>query len=117
MIVDVLCKIYYKILSEIRSVEKEVRKGSTTTISCVITGITEAVTVAWRTSSEPVSGVEFTAVQGNHSSGAQTSTLTIDSTEVTEDKAYTCRITSGSLPDSGHFDNTVNLNVFGSLLV
>ena len=93
------------------------RKGSTTTISCVITGITETVTVAWRTSSEPVSGVESTAVQGNHSSGAQTSTLTIDSTEVTEDKAYTCRVSSGSYPDSGYFDNIVHLNVFGMLHV
>ena len=99
--------------SDIQSVEKEVKQGSTTKISCVITGITETVTVSWRTASEPVSGSKFTSVQGSHSDGTQTSTLTVDSTEVTEDKAYTCRVTSGSLPDSGHFDNTVNLNVFG----
>ena len=91
----------------------EVRKGSTTTISCVITGITETVTVSWRTATEPVSGSKFTSVQGSHSGGTQTSTLTVDSTEVTEDKAYTCRVTSGSFPDSGYFDNTVILNVFG----
>ena len=89
------------------------KKGSTTVISCVITGITESVTVAWRTATDPVSGIKFTSVQGSHSGGKQTSTLTVDSTVVTEDKAYTCRVTSGSLPDSGHFDNTVNLNVFG----
>ena len=88
-------------------------RRSTTTISCVITGITERVTVAWRTSTEPVSGSKFNFVQGSHSGGTQTSTLTVDSTEVTEDKAYTCRVTSGSLPDSGHFDSNVNLNVFG----
>ena len=111
--VDVFYKIYYKILSEVESVGKEVRKGSTTAISCQITGITETVTVAWRTATEPVSGTKFNSVQGSHSGGTQTSTLTVDSTEVTEDKAYTCRVTSGSLPDSGHFDNTVNLNVFG----
>ena len=91
-------------------------KGSTTAISCVITGIKKPVTVSWRTATDPVSGNKFNSVQGSHSGETQTSTLTVDSTEVTEDKAYTCRVTSGSLPDSGHFDNTVNLNVFGAYL-
>ena len=104
---------YCHIFSDVQGIEKEVMEGSTTTISCVITGITETVTVAWRTATEPVTGDKFTSVQGSHSGGTQTSTLTVDSTEVTEDKAYTCRVTSGSLPDSGYFDNTVNLNVFG----
>ena len=79
----------------------------------MITGITETVTVAWRTATEPVTGDKFKSIQGSHSGGTQTSTLTVNSTEVTEDKAYTCRVTSGSLPDSGHFDNTVNLDVYG----
>ena len=82
-------------------------------ISCVITGITETVTVSWRTATEPVSGGIFTSVQGSHSGGTQTSTLTVDSTEVMKDTAYTCRVSSGSFPDSGHFDNTVDLTVFG----
>ena len=90
------------------------KKGSKTTISCVITSITETVNVAWRTATGPVSESKFTAVQGSHSDGTQTSTLTVDSTEVTVDKAYTCGVSSGSLPDSGNFDNTVNLNVFGT---
>ena len=102
-----------KFISDVQSIEKEVKKGSATTISCVVTGIEETVTVAWRTATEPVSGSKFTSVQGSQSGGTQISTLTVDSTEVTEDKAYTCRVTSGSFPDSGHFDNTVNLNVFG----
>ena len=91
-------------------------KGSTTTISCVVTGIVETVTVVWRTATEPISGSKFTFVQGSHSGGTQTSTLTVDSTEVTEDQAYTCRVTSGSFPDSSHFDRTVNLNVFGKIV-
>ena len=82
----------------------------------MITGIAETVTVSWRTATEPVSGSKFNSVQGSYSSGTQISTLTVDSTEVTEDKAYTCRVTSGSYPDSGHFDNTVNLNVFGEYI-
>ena len=106
-----------KFISDVQSIEKEVKKGSATTISCVVTGIEETVTVAWRTATEPVSGSKFTSVQGSHSGGTQISTLTVDSTEVTEDKAYTCRVTSGSFPDSGHFDNTVNLNVFGKYTI
>ena len=102
-----------KLCSDVQSIEKEVKKGSTTAISCVITGITESVNVVWRTATAPVPEAKFTVVQGSHSGGTQTSTLTVDSTEVTEDIAYTCRVTSGSLPDSGHFDNTVNLKVFG----
>ena len=92
---------------------KEIKQGSTTTISCVITGITDTATVTWRTSTGQVSGDEFTATQGSHSEGTQTSTLAVDGTQVNVDTAYTCRVTSGSLPESGPFDTTVNLNVFG----
>ena len=92
---------------------KEVKKGSDTTISCVITGITETATVTWRTSTGPVPAEKFTPIQGSYSGGAQTSTLAVDGTLVNEDTAYTCRVTSGSLPDSSHSDTTVNLNVYG----
>ena len=94
---------------------KEVKQVSTTTISCVITGITETVTVVWRTATGSVSGSKFTSVQGSHSGGTQTSTLAIDSTEVTEDKIYTCRVTSGSFSNSQPFDKAVNVNVYGTL--
>ena len=90
------------------------KKGSDTTISCVITGITETATVTWRTSTGPVPADKITPVQGSHSGGTQTSTLAVDGTLVNEDTAYTCRVTSGSLPDSTHSDTTVNLNVYGT---
>ena len=89
------------------------KKGSDTTISCVITGLTETATVTWRTSTEPVPAERFTPMQGSHSGGAQTSTLTVDGTLVNGDTAYTCRVTSGSLSDSSQYDTTVNLNVYG----
>ena len=88
---------------------KEVKKGSDTTISCVITGITAKVTVSWRTSSGEVSGDNFTPDQGTYSNGQQTSTLIVKGTQVTTDTTYTCRVTSGS----EHSDTTVNLNVYG----
>ena len=91
------------------------KKGSDTTISCVITGLTETATVTWRTSAGPVPAEKFTPIQGSHSGGAQTSTLAVDGTLVNDDTAYTCRVTSGSLPDSSHSDTTVNLNVYGNM--
>ena len=93
---------------------REVKKGSDTTISCVISGLTETATVTWRTSTGPVPAEKFTPVQGSHSAGTQTSTLAVDGTLVNDDTAYTCRVTSGSLPDSSHSDTTVNLNVYGT---
>ena len=93
---------------------REVKKGSDTTISCIITAITETATVTWRTSTGPVPAENFAPVQGSNSGGTQTSTLTVDGTLVNDDTAYTCRVTSGSLPDSGHSDTTVNLNVYGT---
>ena len=102
--------------SEVESVNREVKKGSDTTISCVITGLTETATVTWRTSTGPVSAEMFTSVQGSHSGGTQTSTLAVDGTLVNEDTAYTCRVISGSLPNSSNSDITVNLNVYGMVL-
>ena len=93
---------------------REVNKGSGTTISCVITGLAETATVTWRTSTGPVLAEKFTLVQGSQSAGTQTSTLAVDGTLVNDDTAYTCRVTSGSFPDSSHSDTTVNLNVYGT---
>ena len=89
------------------------KKGSYATISCIITGITETAAVTWRTSTGTVSGDKFIPTQGSNSAGTQTSTLAVDGTLVNKDTAYTCRVTSGSLPDSNFSDTTVNLNVYG----
>ena len=89
------------------------KKGSDTKLSCVITGLTAKATVSWRTSLGEVSGDNLTPAEGTYSNGKQTSTLTVKGTKVTADTAYTCRVTSGSLPDSGYSDTTVNLNVYG----
>jgi len=81
----------------------------------VITGITANATVTWRNSTGPVSGANFTAIPGNYSNGTQTSTLEVKGIQVTADTAYTCRVTPGSLPDSGYSDTTVELNVYGEI--
>ena len=102
--------------SGVQAVNKEVKKGHQSTISCVITGITATATVEWRTKSEIVPAGKFTSVQGSESGGTQTSTLTVKESEVNADTTYTCRVTSGSLAESGHSDTTVNLNIYGNLI-
>ena len=92
------------------------KKGSETKLSCVITGLTAKATVSWRTSSGEVSGDNFTPTRGTFDKGKQTSTLAVKGTQVNTDTVYTCRVTSGSLPDSGYSDKTVYLNVFGKHL-
>ena len=84
------------------------------TLSTYEPTMTETATVTWRTSTGPVPAEKFTPVQGSHSAGTQTSTLAVDRSLVNDDTAYTCRVTSGSLPDSSHSDTTVNLNVYGT---
>jgi len=104
-------------ISEFQAVNKEVKKGSQTTISCIITGLSAATaSVSWRTSTGAVvSGDNFTPSVGTQADGNQTSTLLVKGAQVSADTAYTCRVTSGSLPDSGSSNTTVNLNVYGRL--
>ena len=102
-----------KSTSDVESVDKEVKKGSATTISCIITGIKETATVTWRTRTGPVPAEKFIRVQGSQFGGTQTSTLSVDGTLVNKNTAYTCRVSSGSIPDSSHSDTTVNINVYG----
>ena len=107
--------LFNQFISDVEPVQREVNKGSKTAISCVITGLAASATVEWRTISGKVSGEKFTSEQGSESGGKQTSTLTVEGSEVNADTAYTCRVTSGSISSSGHFDTTVNLNVYGEL--
>ena len=104
-------------ISEVETVSKEVIKVSETTISCVITGLSDATaSVSWRTSTgAAVSGDNFIPTVGTQADGKQTSTLLVNGPQVSVDTAYTCRITSGTLSDSGSSDTTVNLHVYGRI--
>ena len=113
-------KIHYnssiQLISEVEFVGKVVKTGSDTTISCVITGLTDKATVSWLTSLGKVSEEDFTPVQGAYFNGEQTSTLAVKGTQVNSDTVYTCRVTPGSSPTYAHSDTVVNLNVYGRLL-
>ena len=53
--------------------------------------------------------------QGTFETTSQTSTLDIHGDMVTEDKTFTCRVTSPTYPDSPSSDTRVNLSVYGKL--
>ena len=96
---------------------KKVKKGTETTISCVITGLSDATaTVTWRTSTgDKVSGAEFLPNSGDQEEGKQTATLKVGGSLVTSDQAYTCTIESGSYSASGSSDTVVNLDIYGEI--
>jgi hypothetical protein len=105
------------LISEVEAVSKEVKNGSETTISCVITGLSDATaTVSWRTSTgEAVAGENFTSAMGTQANGKQTSTLLVKGPQVSVDTAYTCTVTSGTYAKSESSDTIVNLDVYGKI--
>jgi hypothetical protein len=103
-------------ISEVEAVSKEVKQGTETTISCVVSGLDDPATVTWVTSTgAAVSGTDFTSTEGVLSDGIQTSTLLVKAAQVTVDTAYTCRVTSGTHSESAPSDTTVNLDVYGEI--
>ena len=89
-------------------------------ISCKVTGITEAITVNWKTSAdEDVTSVTDTSLKFAVDVGifnkivfSQITTLTVKALENTEDSIFSCQITSSEWKKSD--DSTVvNLNVVG----
>jgi hypothetical protein len=101
-------------ISEVEAGSKEVKKGTETTISCVVSGLDDPATVTWVISTgAAVSGTDFTPNEGVLSDGIQTSTLLVKAAQVTVDTAYTCRVTPGTHSASTPSDTAVHLDVFG----
>ena len=102
-------------LSEVAAKSKEVKSGTETTISCVITGLNDATaSVVWQDSEgQAVTGDNFTPAEGTQEGGKQTTTLLVKGAAVTDDKAYNCQVTSGTDTNSAASDTTVNLDVYG----
>ena len=86
-------------VSDIVVSSKEVGSGTSTTLSCVVSDITQAVSIVWKSGgSTVVDGDGITTKSGDFSSSSQTATLEIASAEA--DKTYTCEVKSGALPNS-----------------
>ena len=106
----------FTILSDVQPINKEVESGTETTISCVITGITQQLdAVAWKKAGTDVttlSGSNYVVSAGTYGSNSQTTTLTVKAAANTADSTYTCAITSDEWLQTNK-ETAVSLNVFG----
>ena len=91
---------------------KENLRGTETTITCKITSISKQMSIAW--SGFTVSD-NFVPSSGSYdpATNSQTGTLTVKSGAVSQDKTYTCTITSTVNPESASKSVDVELNVYG----
>ena len=89
---------------------KEVKKGTETTISCLVTEISALMSITW---TGFIPGEDFVESSGTFSSGSQTGTLTVKAPQVITDKTYTCSVTSIERPSSDVGSLEVKLNVYG----
>ena len=96
--------------SDVTVVNKEIRRLTDTTISCIVTDISEPVSITW-------SGYQgdgnHTADSGILVSYSQTSTLHV--TNVQSDQTYTCKVSSVQHPTSPAATKDVHLDVFSEL--
>ena len=108
------------VFTDIEAVNNEVLTGTDAVISCKVTGITEAITVIWKTSdNEDVTSVTDTSYKYdvdvgtfNEAESSQTTTLAVKAVENTEDSTFSCQVASVEWNDVG--DSTVvKLDVFG----
>ena len=91
--------------------DKEVQMGTETTISCKITEINKEMKISWSGISDGGSYVETSGYYDDETN-SQTGTLTVKSAAVTEDKIYTCTVSSVDNPTSEQKPLDVKLEVY-----
>ena len=90
---------------------REVSSGSSTTLSCVVSDISQAVSVAWKDSGNLVTdGSGITANSGELMGSSQTATLHIQSAE--RNKTFTCEVQSRQFSGSQSATKTVDVFVY-----
>ena len=92
------CEHTFSISPDVQPTDKEIETGTETTISCIITGITQQLdAVVWKkdgTDVRSLSGSNYIVSAGTYGSNSQTTTLTVKAAANTADSTYTCVITS-----------------------
>ena len=97
-------------------INKEVLAGTDTSISCVISGITQQLdNVVWTKDGTDVTTLSednsYVVSAGTYGSNSQTTTLTVKAAVNTADSTYTCVITSNEHRETNK-PTSVTLNVF-----
>ncbi len=104
-------KPIYNILLDIETVSKDAYEGTSTTISCKITGLTVKATVTWKLDQDTIPASSITEGELNPSHGTQTSTLTV--ANPAGDRIYTCVVTSGLYSsDSAPSETSASLSTY-----
>lgn len=98
--------------SDIEAVSKDAYIGTSTTISCRISGLETKASVTWKQGDAVIEG----SLQGTLTADkTQTSTLTVANPQ--DDTVYTCLVTSGEYASSAQSQTTVTFNTFCKFLV
>ena len=120
LVVCVCCEHTFSIFPDVQPTNKEIETGTETTISCIITGITQQLDAVVRkkdgTDVRSLSGSNYIVSAGTYSSNSQTTTLTVKAAANTADSTYTCVITSDEWRVSNKETNVI-LNVFGKNVI
>ena len=103
-------------MSDVAVTNREVEKSTAATLSCTVTGLTEAARLTWK-SSAGGSDIDSdnTAARDSgfvSSTNSQEFTLTVATSVTTADATYYCAVTSTEWSKSDE-ENAVVLNVFG----
>ncbi|XP_063690850.1 uncharacterized protein LOC134823350 [Bolinopsis microptera] len=115
---DVVANVVVEKEIAVQPVHKEQLKGTQAMVSCVITGLTEALDkVEWRKKVDDSiiqadNGDGFSIDTGTYDTGTQTTTLTVPDSQTNEDKIYKCIITPKGADGATEMITEVNLNVF-----
>ena len=101
-------------ISAVEETSKENLRGTATTLTCKISGISEKHTISW-SGLDSVSPSDYTTFGGTYeaASNTQTGTLSLESAAVTADATYTCTVTSINYPESDPKAVDVFLKVYG----
>ena len=93
--------------SDVQAISKDAFIGTTTTVSCKISGLQTKATVTWKKGDEIIKGTIEGTLEADKT---QTSTLTVASPQ--DDEVYTCLVTSGKYTSSAQSETTVKINTF-----
>ena len=112
--------IIINIFSDVAVTNREIEKSTAATLSCTVTGLTEAAIVVWK-SSAGGSDIDSANTRASDSgfvssSNSQEFTLTVATSVTTADATYYCAVTSTEWSKTDE-ENAVVLNVFGVYLV
>ena len=104
----------HNLFSAIDTGDQEIIAGNNATISCIVTGITEEMSISWSGFTEEAHFIPNPGTY-NSTTNSQTGTLKIGDNATSEDATYTCTVASKLNTESEDKSVEVKLNVYGNV--